>query len=65
MLTAPWTGPVQRRGMLPYDSIQEALCVPDPELYARHREYAASSAGRRSGGPARGRGGRGGRGGGQ
>src|SRR4029453_10496912 len=27
MLTAPWTGPVQRRGMLPYDSIQEALCV--------------------------------------
>jgi len=65
MLTGPWTGPVQRRGMLPYDSIQEALCVPDPELYARHREYAASAAAARGGGPARGRGGRGGRGGGQ
>ena len=65
MLTAPWTGPVQRRGMLPYDSIQEALCVPDPELYARHREYAASAAGRRSGGPGPGRGGRGARGGGR
>jgi hypothetical protein len=65
MLTAPWTGPVQRRGMLPYDSIQEALCFPDPELYARHREYAASAAGRRSGGPGPGRGGRGGRGGGR
>jgi hypothetical protein len=65
MLTAPWTGPVQRRGMLPYDSIQEALCVRDPELYARHREYAASAAGRRGGGPGAGRGGRGGRGGGR
>ena len=65
MLTAPWTGPVQRRGMLPYDSIQEALCFPDAELYARHREYAASAAGRRSGGPGPGRGGRGGRGGGR
>jgi len=65
MLTAPWTGPVQRRGMLAYDSIQEALCVPDPELYARHREYAASAAGRRSGGPGPGRGGRGARGGGR
>ena len=41
MLTAPWTGPVQRRGMLPYDTIQESLCFPDPDLDARHREYAA------------------------
>ena len=63
MLTAPWTGPVHRRGMLPYDTIQEALCFPDPELYARHREYAASAAGRRTGAPASSPGGRAARGG--
>ena len=58
MLTAPWTGPVHRRGMLPYDMIQEALCFPDPELYARHREYAAATAGTRTGAPGSSRGGR-------
>ena len=65
MLTAPWTGPVHRRGMLPYDTIQEALCFEDPELYARHREYAAATAGRGrgAGAPGRGRGGRAARGG--
>ena len=54
MLTAPWTGPVHRRGMLPYDTIQEALCFPDPTLYARHREYAAAAAATRTGAPGRG-----------
>jgi hypothetical protein len=44
MLTAPWTGPVQRRGMLPYDTVQEAFCFPDADLYARHQEYAAEQA---------------------
>jgi hypothetical protein len=63
MLTAPWSGPVHRRGMLPYDTIQEALCFQDPELYARHREYAAAAAGRRTGTPGPARGGRGARGG--
>jgi hypothetical protein len=62
MLTAPWTGPVHRRGMLPYDMIQEALCFPDPALYARHEEYAAAAA-RRTKGPGPGRGRRGARGG--
>jgi hypothetical protein len=63
MLTSPWTGPVHRRGMLPYDTIQEALCFEDPELYARHREYAAATAGRRTAAPGPGRGGRAARGG--
>ena len=44
MLTAAWTGPVQRRGILPYDTIQEALCFEDPELYARNLEYAVTAA---------------------
>ena len=51
MLTAPWTGPVQRRGMLPYDTIQESLCFPDPDLYARHREFAARQLQESRGGP--------------
>ena len=63
MLTAPWTGPVHRRGMLPYDTIQEALCIPDAALYERHREYAATAAARGGGAPGSGRGGRGARGG--
>jgi hypothetical protein len=63
MLTAPWTRPVHRRGMLPYDTIQEALCVPDPALYARHREYASTIGARGAGAPGPGRRGRGARGG--
>ena len=44
MLTGAWTGPVHRRELLPYDMIGESICVYDPELHARHREYAASEA---------------------
>jgi hypothetical protein len=44
MLTAPWTGPADRRGIVPYDTVQESLCFLDPELDARHREFAASEA---------------------
>lgn len=44
MLTAPWTGPVIRRRILSYDTLQESICFPDPELEARHREYAARDA---------------------
>jgi len=51
MLTAPWTGPVQRRGMLPYDTIQEALCFEDPELYARNLEYAVTEAAKKKQAP--------------
>ena len=40
MLTAPWTGAVVRRGIVPYDTLQESLCFPDPELEARHLEFA-------------------------
>ena len=40
MLTAPWTGPVIRRDLLSYDTLQESVCFPDPELEARHREFA-------------------------
>ena len=40
MLTAPWTGAVVRRGIMPYDTLQESLCFPDPELEARHLEFA-------------------------
>lgn len=43
MLTAPWTGPAQRRGVLPYDTIQESLCFLDPDLDARHREFAEAA----------------------
>jgi hypothetical protein len=43
MLTAQWTGPAQRRGMLPYDTIQESLCFLDPDLDARHREFAEAA----------------------
>jgi hypothetical protein len=48
MLTAPWTGPTERRGRMPYDTVQESLCFLDPELDARHREFAASQAARRA-----------------
>jgi hypothetical protein len=44
MLTAPWTGAAERRGILPYDTVQESLCFLDPELDARHREFAAQQA---------------------
>ena len=40
MLTAPWTAPVVRRGLMPYDTLFESLCFLDPELDARHREFA-------------------------
>jgi hypothetical protein len=51
MLTAPWTGPVQRRGMLPYDTIQEAFCFEDPDLYARNLEYAVTEAAKKKPAP--------------
>ena len=44
MLRAPWTTPTDRRGILPYDTVQESLCFLDPELDARHREFAAQQA---------------------
>lgn len=44
MLTAPWTGAVVRRGILSYDTLQESICFPDPELEARHKEFAARNA---------------------
>jgi hypothetical protein len=44
MLTAPWTGPSDRRGIMPYDTVQESICFLDPELDARHREFAAEAA---------------------
>ncbi len=44
MLTAPWTGSVVRRGLMPYDTLFESLCFPDPELDARHREFAVQQA---------------------
>lgn len=50
MLMAPWTGSVVRRGMLPYDTLQESVCFPDPELEARHREFAAQRAAREASG---------------
>ena len=49
MLTGPWTGSAQRRGMLPYDTVQESLCFLDPELDARHREFAAAEAAKKKG----------------
>jgi hypothetical protein len=48
MLTAPWTGATERRGIMPYDTVQESLCFLDPELDARHREFAASQAATRA-----------------
>jgi len=44
MLTAPWTGATERRGIMPYDTVLESLCFLDPELDARHRDYAAQQA---------------------
>ena len=40
MLTASWTTPLHRWGMVPYDTVLESLCFLDPELDARHREFA-------------------------
>jgi hypothetical protein len=51
MLTAPWKGPVQRRGMLPYDTIQEALCFEEADLYARNLEWAQTDAARKKQAP--------------
>jgi hypothetical protein len=48
MLTAPWTGPTERRGIMPYDTVQESLCFLDPELDARHRKFAASEAAKKA-----------------
>ena len=53
MLTAPWTSPVHRWGMVPYDTVLESLCFLDPELDARHRRYAEQQAARRKAGGAR------------
>ncbi len=47
MITARWTGPVERRGIVPYDTVQESLCFPDPELGTRHREFAEAEADKR------------------
>ena len=44
MLSAPWTGPVIRRSVLSYDTLQESICFPDPELEARHKEFATRNA---------------------
>ena len=49
MLTAPWTTPTDRRGILPYDTVQESLCFLDPELDARHKEFAEKEAKKRAG----------------
>ena len=48
MLTGRWTGPLRRRSLLPYDMIQESLCMQDTELALRHREFAASEAAKRA-----------------
>jgi len=50
MLTAPWTGASDRRGIMPYDTVQESLCFLDPELDARHREFAEAQAKKNAGG---------------
>ena len=44
MLTAPWTGSVVRRGLVPYDTLFESLCFPDPEWDALNREFAVQQA---------------------
>lgn len=49
MLTAPWTGAIERRGIVPYDTVQESLCFPDPELDTRHREFFEDEAERTDG----------------
>jgi hypothetical protein len=43
MLTAPWTGPVIRMEVLSYDTLQESICLADPELDARHLEFATQT----------------------
>jgi hypothetical protein len=53
MLTGPWTGATDRRGMVPYDTVQESLCFLDPELDARHREFAAAEAAKKQQGGVR------------
>jgi hypothetical protein len=47
MLTGPWTTPLHRWGTVPYDQVLESLCFLDPELDARHRDYAQEQAKRR------------------
>jgi hypothetical protein len=44
MLTGPWTTPLHRWGTVPYDQVLESLCFLDPDLDARHREYAQRQA---------------------
>lgn len=44
MLTAPWTGPVIRKEVVSYDTLQESICFADPELDARHLEFATQAA---------------------
>ena len=43
MLTAPWTGPVIRKEVVSYDTLQESICLADPELDARHLEFATQT----------------------
>jgi len=50
MLTAPWTGSVVRRGLMPFDTLFESICFPDPELDTRHREFAVEQAEREAAG---------------
>jgi hypothetical protein len=45
MLTAPWIGPVIRGELVSYDTLQESICLSDPELAARHREFAEQADG--------------------
>jgi hypothetical protein len=52
MLTVPWTGAVVRRGLMPFDTLFESLCFPDPELDARHKEFAVQQAMREASGAA-------------
>ena len=50
MLTGPWTGAVVRRGLMPFDTLFESLCFPDPELDARHRDFSIQQAERETSG---------------
>jgi hypothetical protein len=35
---------------MPYDTVQESICFLDPELDARHREFAEAEAAKKAGG---------------
>ena len=50
MLTGPWTGAVVRRGLMPFDTLFESLCFPDPELDTRHRDFFIQQAERETSG---------------